>query len=151
MNKRISCRAIILQENSIFLMHRIKENSEYYTFPGGGIEDNDISKEDCVIREVYEEFGINVEPIRLVYEYISENSMQYFFLCRYISGKLGNGTGPEIISPIKENGKYLPEEIKLDNIFEINLQPIKIKNELIKDVKLSGIQLSSEVKSFIEN
>jgi ADP-ribose pyrophosphatase YjhB (NUDIX family) len=59
-------------------MHRNKNGKEYYTYPGGGLEENE-SLEDCVKREVKEEFGIEISPIRELYEYETEDSLQHFF------------------------------------------------------------------------
>ena len=63
--KRIRTRAIIMHDNKIVSMYREREGRVFYTFPGGGKEGNE-SEEECVIREVYEEFGITIKPIKKV-------------------------------------------------------------------------------------
>ena len=40
-----------------------KDYQEYYTFPGGGLEENETPQEG-VIREIEEEFGIKVKVIK---------------------------------------------------------------------------------------
>ena len=59
MDKRISCRAIIINNGKMVSMYREKGDRVYYTFPGGG-KNEDESLEGCVVREVIEEFGSGV-------------------------------------------------------------------------------------------
>ena len=129
--------------NGFALMHRkdvIKrpEMPEYYTLPGGGLENGE-TLEEGTIREIKEEFGINVKVIKKLYEMESEkfNQKELFFLCEYESGKFGTGEGPEFSGDPKyiESGKYLPELIERENIEKINLMPPEIKEKIIDDIK----------------
>jgi 8-oxo-dGTP pyrophosphatase MutT (NUDIX family) len=52
-NYREAIRAIILQKNTILLVH---SNKGDYKFPGGGVEGQE-SHSECLIREVAEETG----------------------------------------------------------------------------------------------
>ena len=104
--ERIRVAGIIPMENGIALMHRkdvIKRNDyqEYYTFPGGGLESGE-TPEEGTIREIKEEFGINVRILKKMYEIKSEkfNQLEIFYLCEYIDGKFG--TGKVLIMPAKE-------------------------------------------------
>ena len=70
--KRVRVAGVIPMDGGIALMHRkdVKKRDdfqEYYTFPGGGLEEGE-TLEECAIREVKEEFGINVKVIRKLYE-----------------------------------------------------------------------------------
>ena len=138
--KRKSARAIIFKDNQILLMHRIKKDDEYYTFPGGGLDDNE-TYEDCVVREVLEEFGINVSCDKLIYNYISNHTEQQFFLTKYISGEFGTGTGEEYCDRDEKYGKYIPEKINVESIRDINLRPKIIKDMLIENIKSNGSYL----------
>ena len=53
--------------------------------------------EEGTIREIKEEFGINVKIVRKLYETYSEkfNQREIFYLCEYINGEFGTGDGPE--------------------------------------------------------
>ena len=66
--KRISTRAILFIENKLAVMKRNKNGQVYFTLAGGGLEEDETISEG-VKREVLEEFGVNVEPQKLVYEY----------------------------------------------------------------------------------
>lgn len=99
--ERIRVAGIIKINGGYAFMHRKnvikrKDFREYYTFPGGGLEENE-TLEEGVIREIKEEFGINVKVIKKLYETYSKkfNQKEYFFLCEYESGVFGIGNGPE--------------------------------------------------------
>ena len=106
--ERIRVAGIIKINDGYAFMHRKnvvkrKDFQEYYTFPGGGLEENE-TLEEGVKREIKEEFGINVNVIKKLYEMYSEkfNQREYFFLCEYESGIFGTGDGPEF----SDNPKY---------------------------------------------
>lgn len=106
--ERIRVAGIIKINDGYAFMHRKnvvkrKDFQEYYTFPGGGLEENE-TLEEGVKREIKEEFGINVNVIKKLYEMYSEkfNQREYFFLCEYESGIFATGDGPEF----SDNPKY---------------------------------------------
>ena len=145
--KRIRVAGIIPMEDGIALMHRKdvtkrKDFQEYYTFPGGGLEEGE-SLEEGAIREIKEEFGIEVKVIKKLYEMKSEkfDQLEVFFLCEYINGEFGTGDGPEFSNDPKyiDSGKYLPEIIKKEDIENIFLLPNEIKEKLISDINAKKI------------
>ena len=115
---------------------------EYYTFPGGGLEEGE-TLEEGTIREIKEEFGIDVKVVKKLYELESKrfNQKEYFFLCEYVSGKFGTGQGPEFSNNPKyiDSGKYLPEIIKKEEIKNIPLLPPEIKDKLIMDLEKGNL------------
>ena len=141
--KRIRVAGIILINGGIALMHRkdVLKNpnmSEYYTIPGGGLEEGE-SFEEGVKREIKEEFGIDVKPEKLLYEQESKkfNQIEKYYLCKYENGVFGTGTGPEFSGDPKyiDSGKYIPELIKKEDIEKINLVPPEIKEKIIKSFR----------------
>ena len=56
---RHSARAIIVSDGMIAMIHSLE--SDYYKFPGGGIEPGE-SRENALIRETLEETGLHVIP-----------------------------------------------------------------------------------------
>ncbi len=129
--KRKRSRAIILVDDTIITMYRKFEDREFYTFPGGGVE-GDESLEECVIREVFEEFGINIQPIKKLYEYESNNSVEYFYLCKWLSGEFGTGTGEEY-KKNNNNGIYKPTLMNIKDIPTLPLMPPEVANDLYND------------------
>ena len=145
--ERIRVAGIIFIDGGIALMHRVgvikrKDIQEYYTFPGGGLEEGE-TLEEGPIREIKEEFGIDVKVVKKLYELESKrfNQKEYFFLCEYVSGKFGTGQGPEFSNNPKyiDSGKYIPEIIKKEEIKNIPLLPPEIKDKLIKDLEKGNL------------
>lgn len=141
------CAGIVKIDGGIALMHRrnVKkiENSskpygEYYVFPGGGLEPEDASIEDGVKREIKEEFGIEVKVLDRLYENIVENELaEYVYLCEYVSGTFGTGSGPEFSNDpkYKDRGEYLPEIVDKNKIKDLPLIPVMFKEKIVKDIE----------------
>lgn len=132
-----SIRGIIKKDNGIILIHRIKFRDdgtarEYYVIPGGKMESNE-TEEETIIREIYEEVGIKIKPIKKIFEFNSDydDSIQKFYLCEYIDGVVGSGNGPELQRIAENKGIFEPLIIKKENVEKINLVPEEIK-EVIK-------------------
>ena len=75
--KRIRLAGIIPMEDGFALMHRkdvLKnpDQTEYYVFPGGGQEENE-TYEEGTLREIKEEFGIDVKIIKKCMKNIQKN------------------------------------------------------------------------------
>ncbi len=138
---RIRVAGIIPLEGGYAFMHRIGVKNHpignYYTFAGGGLEENE-TLEEGTKREIKEEFGIEVEVIKKVYEIerIKQKQKEYFFLCKYVGGEFGTGIGPEFSNNPKYayRGKYKPEIIKKEDLHKILLLPTEIRDKFIEDI-----------------
>lgn len=140
--ERIRVAGIVPMEDGFAFMHRVgvmkrKDYQEYYTFPGGGLEENE-TPEEGTIREIKEEFGIQVRIVKKWYEIYSEkfHQKEIFYWCEYIGGKFGTGEGPEFSNDPKyiDSGKYIPEIVKRENVENILLLPKEAADKLIKDL-----------------
>ena len=84
---RSGSRAVIICNGKILLSHETK--SGWWLVPGGGMEENE-TPEECCIREVKEETGYIVLPIReflILYEYYEEyRYISHYFVCE-VTGK----------------------------------------------------------------
>ncbi len=144
---RIRVAGIVPLEDGFGLMHRvgvIKQQAfqNYYTFPGGGLEEGE-TLEEGTKREIKEEFGIDVKIVKKMYEIYKEefDQMEYFFLCEYIGGEFGTGTGPEFSNDpkYKDSGKFIPEIIKKEDVKQILLLPQEIRDMFVKDIETGKI------------
>ena len=144
---RIRLAGIIPMEDGFALMHRkdVKKNpdrQEYFVFPGGGQEENE-TFEEGTLREIKEEFGIDVKIVRKLYEEYSEKFDQttIYYLCEYVSGEFGTGNGPEFSNDPKyvDSGKYIPEIVKKDEVENIPLMPPDIKEKFVRDIRKNKI------------
>lgn len=131
MKKRVSSRAIIIEDGKLLAMFRrkIKENGsvkQYYVIPGGGLEENETLEEN-VIRELKEEFNVDIEIVKFLSTEEYEDTIANYFLCKIINGtpKLG---GEELERMTSEN-YYEIRYIDLKDIdnYDINAKDI-IKN-----------------------
>ena len=141
-NIRVRLAGVVPMGDGFAFMHRIGVQNhpvgEYYVFPGGGQEGNE-TPEEGAIREIKEEFGIDVEIVKKLYEMENgeQNKKEYFFLCKYIGGEFGTGTGPEFSGNPKyaHRGKYIPEIISRKDVENITLLPYEIRDKFVEDVK----------------
>lgn len=143
-NKRVRARAIIIYNNQIVSMYRDAYGRIFYTFPGGGMEQNE-TEEQCVVREVLEEFGLTVEPIKKLYVYENDKSLEHFYLCRWVSGEFGTGTGEEFEAD-RNKGIYKPMFINISDIPNLPLMPPEVATEFYNDYINYGENLANEVK-----
>lgn len=85
---RFCARAIVLKDDKILVMKRLKMGKQYYTLPGGTVEKGETA-DQAAIREVAEESTIKIDNPRLVFiEDAGEPwGKQYVYLCDYLSGE----------------------------------------------------------------
>ncbi len=131
-------RAIVIHGGKVLLIQRIKENEEYWVFPGGGVEETDENIEDALIRECMEELGIKVKVGRLFcsnqIELQGKGRREIFFFCEQIGGVLGAGTGPEYQTSSKYKGTYSLEWINLERLSLLDVRPKYVLQKLLKEV-----------------
>lgn len=118
---------IIIKNQKILLMHRIKNSRKYYSFPGGTIE-KDESPETAAIREIGEETNLDIILDKLLWEYEDEYHCGYYFLAKKFSGEMKLG-GPEAARRNKDN-QYNLEWLGLKNLDNILLYPIEIAKKV---------------------
>ncbi|MDD6882723.1 MAG: NUDIX domain-containing protein [Eubacteriales bacterium] len=91
---RNSAKAVVINDGKLLVNRCISRLGEYYALPGGGQRAGEMLTE-TVRRELLEETGYSVKPIRLsgIYERISEgrddgmnHKIYFIFLCRLLGG-----------------------------------------------------------------
>lgn len=87
---RVGCRAVVVRDGSILLSHEAQTG--WYLVPGGGLEEGE-TLEACCVREVEEETGWIVRPVRqflTLNEYYEEyRYVSHYFICEITgSGKM---------------------------------------------------------------
>lgn len=120
--KRVNGRAIIIDGDEVILMFRrkIKDGkvNEYYAIPGGGKEENE-TIEECVKREINEEFNLDVEVKDFLGKVEDDKNIGYIYSTKIIGGTLKLG-GEELEHNNEEN-YYEVQRVKLSEIENINL------------------------------
>ena len=135
MKKRIRAVGIVIKDDSILLMHRIRKDLEYWTFAGGGVEDNE-TVEEAVARELMEETSIKVRVGQLFDTFLNDGSGSYptssehhFYLCEYISGTPKLGSGPE---QERADNIYDPQWVPIERFKTLNLYADQTKNKILR-------------------
>jgi len=135
--KRVRAVAVIVNNDKVLLMHRIKNGKEYYVFPGGGVEDGE-TVEQAVLREVQEETSLEVKVKKLLYHhmYADIKDEHFFYLCRYISGepKLGNANESQEMV-MSDTNFYRPLWFEIKDLPQLLLYPLEIRDWFIEDMK----------------
>lgn len=125
--------AVIIKENKILLMHRIRDDWEYFTFPGGSVEVNE-TPEQTVVRELEEEFTIKVSLDKLLFEiensYKGKTVQEYFFLAKDFTST--PVLGGEEKDRMNEKNQYAPVWVNLSDLPNTPLLPTKAKEFIIK-------------------
>lgn len=145
--KRARARAIIIHEGKMVSMYRERQGRVFYTFPGGGMEGTE-TEEECVKREVFEEFGLIVKPIKKVYTYENKNSIEHFYIADWLSGEFGSGEGEEF-EENRNNGVYIPKLIEISDIPNIPLMPPEVASAFYDDYTKNGKDLRNDVKFIV--
>lgn len=133
MKKRV--RAVIVQNDLVLLIHRVKGDNEYWVFPGGGLEEADLSPQEGLKRECMEELGVDVEVgdllIEEVCDFSNEKQIELFYCCRIVGGKIGTGKGPEFTRDPKQSGTYDPQWLSVHDLAIKNVHPVKVREKVI--------------------
>jgi 8-oxo-dGTP pyrophosphatase MutT (NUDIX family) len=80
--------AVIFDEvGRVLFCHR--RDCDFWNLPGGGVESGEAPWQ-AVVREVWEETGLEVEVVRLtgLYSWVAIDEVIYCFVCRVIDGTL---------------------------------------------------------------
>lgn len=126
-------RIVILKDNKILFIHRIKNGIEYFVLPGGSIEREE-SPEEAAVREAKEETNFDIELDSLLWK-IEERDiwgdlkLGYYFLVKSFKGELKLG-GPEIERQSKSN-VYLFEWLTEDKMKVCLIYPKSLKQRLV--------------------
>lgn len=132
--------AVILDKGKILLLHRLRNSVEYYTTPGGGVEEGE-STEEALVREVKEETNFENIHAKLLWEYTNEEygkdrgtepQQEYYFLVDRYTGEMKLG-GPEIERNSLDNS-YSLEWVSIDKIVQLNLIPNFVKEKIIQEL-----------------
>lgn len=131
MIKRV--RAIIIENNKLLSIKRIKLDSCYYIFPGGKVELNE-SLELALKRECREELGLEIEIEKKIssqrFDRGDIKQLEYFYSCRIVSGELGTGDGPEYDAESNYDGSHEIEWIEISKIDDYDLRPIELAQKV---------------------
>ncbi len=116
---RVSCRALVIDKNKLLFSYEAKK--DVYMSPGGGLEENE-TLEECCAREVQEETGFIVRPIRkflVVNEYSFETLyISHYFICEVIGKAESKLTATEIAHGMTPEWLSFDESLSVFGTYE---------------------------------
>lgn len=144
-HSRIRVGGVIIKDDKILLMERIKPNTEYFVLPGGGMEVGE-DVETALKREIKEELNFDIlkwQPFITLENEFQEayggrhggNQREIYFLIEDYIGEMKVG-GPER-EKMNDQNIYQPVWMDLSKIKDLqNLYPKDLSNILLK--RMSG-------------
>ena len=124
---------ICINDGQVLLIHRVNKkqvfNSEYFIFPGEMVEE-DQTIEQALLEE-FKKVGITVAVEDLIYEHTEDETIEYYHLCRQISGRFEQTTREYL-----EEGhiqKFTPVWVRIKDLDDLIVYPETLKDKLITD------------------
>ena len=115
---------VIIQNGKVLLIHRIREDREYWVFPGGGVEENE-TIEEALDREMAEELSIVVQEKNFLFKIENVGRNEHHFLISRYEGEPKIG-GPEA-ERMNDKNQYILTWVSVEQLNSINLFPDKAK------------------------
>ncbi|MDP3730980.1 MAG: NUDIX domain-containing protein [bacterium] len=112
--------AVIISDGKIVLIKRLKPNEEYYTFPGGTVEEGE-SLVEAMKREIKEELSVDANIGEHLFTIDNPDKKDNYFLVEKCAGTMKLG-GPEL-EKMNQDNQYIIEEVELDKLSGINIYP----------------------------
>lgn len=118
-DKRVT--AVITRGNKILLIHRFKNGSEYWVFPGGGVEEGE-DLDTGLKREVMEETGLKLYSYSYLFDQPAEDGNTcFFYRCELEPGEPTLG-GPELKEQ-SPNNQHLLEWVEIELLPGLTMFP----------------------------
>lgn len=128
---RIRASGLILKNNQVLVIRRVKEGNEYWVFPGGGVEKGE-SNLEAAIREIREETSLEIDNIidqQTYRDTENKNAQHFFIVCEVQEGMAIPGS--ELIKNDEDDGTFELKWINISDALKIEkLYPIPLKNYL---------------------
>lgn len=127
---RVGTRAVVFnKDNEILVVHLLTPKANYYYLPGGGVRFHE-KIEDCLVREVKEETGLDVKAERLLWvrDFIEglpdPHGIELFFLATITGGRF---------QPVHDSGSHAENSfMSLEQLERIRFYPTSFIAKLKK-------------------
>lgn len=131
--KRISARAIIIEDNKLLTMFRrkIKDGvvKEYYVIPGGG-QDEGEALENTVVRELKEEMNVDIKVLKYLGDLDANGGISNYFYCKIVNGT--PRLGGEELDRMSEDNYYEPRLVDIKDLDKIDISGREFVEQAIK-------------------
>jgi len=127
--------AIIVRDGNVLLMRRVKDGEEYFVFPGGLVEEGETPQE-AAVREIHEEFNLEVRHPQALFEMESMGKQGYYYLCTDVVGE--PVLGGEELRIMNDRNQYYPVWKPVADIQSIsNLYPDEVREKVAEMLSMS--------------
>ena len=128
MHKRVA--AVIIKNNKILLMRRVKNGRKYFVFPGGRVKKGE-NFEASIKREIKEEFDIDITIETFLFRIENKGRVELYFLVKNFTGE--SKISGEEKQVINDNNQYHLEWKNLSALKKLsNLHPDEARNRIEK-------------------
>ena len=77
--QRVSALLVNRMNADILLIKRFKEGRNYWVFPGGGVEPEELL-DQAIVREVFEETSLRIDNFQEIFSVVNRGQMEHFYL-----------------------------------------------------------------------
>ncbi|GHA60014.1 NUDIX domain-containing protein [Pontibacter akesuensis] len=129
---RVRVCGICIEDNKLLLVRHGKtvDNEAFWAPPGGGLQFGE-SMRACLVRELQEEAGVQVQVKRFLFvnEFLHPplHAIEFFFEVQLTDGTIITGTDPEAASD-----KQLIEQVEWLTIKQIQQLPLQDKHQALR-------------------
>ena len=90
----LSRALVFIEKDDVLVQRDLTSADEFYRVPGGTVEFRE-KMDDCLVREIREETGLDLKVVRLIWvrdfiEQMSEHTIEFFFLTEIVGGKFNS-------------------------------------------------------------
>ncbi len=126
---RVRVGVVVVQEGKVLLVRQhVSEGQEFWIVPGGGLKKNE-GLLDCARREIAEETGLEIEPVRLLYvgDFFKgeRHVVDTFWLGKVVGGELKRRA--EEIDSL--------EFFEIERLGELTIKPRAMAEQLLIDLR----------------
>ncbi|MBM4814865.1 NUDIX domain-containing protein [Vibrio parahaemolyticus] len=124
--QRVSALILNRKNAEILLIKRFKEGRNYWVFPGGGVEPEELL-EQAIVREVFEETSLRIDNYQEIFSVVNRGRKEHFYLVnvQFFEPKLSlHSTERQTQS---SSNRYELTWVKLNDLSKLDLVPIEAK------------------------
>jgi 8-oxo-dGTP diphosphatase len=126
---RVRAGVILVQDDQVALIERVRDGHRYFVFPGGGVEPGETTRA-AAQREAWEELGLRVRALELQAIVHFGQSLQLYFRGEVLGGVWGSGDGPEYGPNDPGRGTYRPVLVPVGELQTLDVRPRALANAL---------------------
>ncbi|EMF7413185.1 NUDIX domain-containing protein [Vibrio parahaemolyticus] len=136
--QRVSALILNRKNAEILLIKRFKEGRNYWVFPGGGVEPEELL-EQAIVREVFEETSLRIDNYQEIFSVVNRGRKEHFYLVnvQFFEPKLSLHS-PEHQTQSSSN-RYELTWVKLNDLSKLDLVPVEAKeivNSLVSQARI---------------